>query len=127
MGRPRGERFGQRALTGVRVSYDIRDRLMSMRQPSEQTFNDVIRRLLEIYESAISEPDIGSRSLELVDKNKPGIITHDTLKQPIIDKLLTGTAKDVYRKTSTTESKHVPNRQRPRSRSRNAFKSVYNF
>ena len=109
MAGPKGPRY-DRALTYIRVSHKVKDKLLSLRRMEERTFNDILWRILLTLLNATSpllsdEPDLGTKRQEST------AITPSLLREPNTDKIIRSVSKEIMDKLSKPQSKWSgPNR-----------------
>ena len=101
MARPKGARYDP-ALTYIRVSHKVKDKLLSLRRTEERTFNDILWRILLTLPnttSLLSEPDLE------IKRQQSTSITPSVLREPNTDKIIRSISKDIMDKLSKPQSK----------------------
>jgi hypothetical protein len=109
MARPKGARYDP-ALTYIRVSHKVKDKLLSLRTMEERTFNDILWRILLALPNTTSpllsdEPDLGTKRQEST------AITPSVLREPNTDKIIRSVSKEIMDKLSKPQSKQQRSKQ----------------
>ena len=114
MAGPKGPRYDP-ALTYIRVSHKVKDKLLSLRRMEERTFNDILWRILLTLLNATSpllsdEPDLGTKRQEST------AITPSLLREPNTDKIIRSVSKEIMDKLSKPQSKWQRSKQNNQNR-----------
>jgi hypothetical protein len=112
MARPKGAR-NDPALTYIRVSHKVKDKLLSLRRMEERTFNDILWRILLPLPNTPSllsdEPDLG------IKRQGSTSITPSLLREHNTDKIIS-VSKEIMDKLSKPQSKQQRSKQNNQNR-----------
>jgi hypothetical protein len=108
MVRPKGARYDP-ALTYIRVSHKVKDKLLSLRRTEERTFNDILWRILLTLPNTTSllsdKPDLE------IKRQQSTSITASVLRGHNTDKMIRSISKELMDKISKPQSKRQRSKQ----------------
>ena len=114
MAGPKGARYDP-ALTYIRVSHKVKDKLLSLRRTEERTFNDILWRILLTLPNTTSpllsdEPDLE------IKRQQSTVIAPSVLREPNTDKIIRSISKEIMDKLSKPQSKRERSKQNNQNR-----------